>query len=159
MVHVLGVMRRGRFFLFTLFTPSCEGSLDGSRGRERRQQDRSANCESWFHRTSPRCPSLGRPSFIILPRVEQRNLMAVVLREVNLRNCKMQPRKRKSESARTNMQKRKMLQLRQTPLSAAPQVAMEESVNYCLLGDSPVTMGKSLRWLQSSHEPSYIFAS
>src|SRR3989442_12336087 len=40
-----------------------------------------------------------------------------------------------------------------------PSSGHGESVNYCLLGDSPVTMGKSWRWLQSSHEPSYIFAS
>src|SRR6266478_9695527 len=39
------------------------------------------------------------------------------------------------------------------------QVAAEPSVDYYLLGDSPVTMGKSMRRLQSSHEPSYILAS
>jgi len=42
---------------------------------------------------------------------------------------------------------------------AGLQVATEQSVDYCLLGDSPVTMGKSMRRLQSSHEPSYILAS
>jgi hypothetical protein len=41
----------------------------------------------------------------------------------------------------------------------ALQVAVEENVSYCYLSDSPATMSKSLRWLQSSHEPSYIFAS
>jgi hypothetical protein len=43
--------------------------------------------------------------------------------------------------------------------TAALQVAMEEFARYGLFGDSPVTIGKSLRWLQSSQEPSYIFAS
>jgi hypothetical protein len=43
--------------------------------------------------------------------------------------------------------------------TAALQVVMEEIVSYCLLADSPVTMGKVERWLQSSQEPSYIFAS
>jgi len=42
---------------------------------------------------------------------------------------------------------------------AGLHVAAEQSVDYCLLGDSPVTMGKSMRRLQSSHEPSYILAS
>jgi hypothetical protein len=34
-----------------------------------------------------------------------------------------------------------------------------EKYDYYLLGDSPVTIGKFVRWLQSSQEPSYIFAS
>jgi hypothetical protein len=56
--------------------------------------------------------------------------------------------------------KTKMRQPRQAPgKTAAPQVAVAERVDYCLLGDSPVTIGKSWRWLQSSQEPSYIFAS
>ena len=46
-----------------------------------------------------------------------------------------------------------------TGKAAALQVAVEEIVSYCLLGDSPVTMGKVVRWLQSSQDPSYIFAS
>jgi hypothetical protein len=43
--------------------------------------------------------------------------------------------------------------------TAALQVAVEENESYFLLGDSPVTMGKFARRLQSSQDPSYIFAS
>jgi hypothetical protein len=74
------------------------------------------------------------------------------LREVTLQKRK---RKREHENVKTELWRPQ-----QTPeKTAAVQSDVEESVVYCLFGDSPVTMGKSLRWLQSSHEPSYIFAS
>ncbi len=64
-------------------------------------------------------------------------------------------------TAQRKLKKKKMRQCfpgKHWENTAALQVAVEESVDYCLLGESPVTMGKFVRWLQSSQEPSYIFA-
>jgi hypothetical protein len=87
-------------------------------------------------------------SLIILPRTEQQNRPErYALVDVSTGNAKAKY-ENGNAAAPANAGK-----------DWALQVAAEERVDYCSLGDSPVTMGKSLRWLQSSHEPSYIFAS
>src|SRR3989442_12336086 len=103
MVHVLHVMRRcRRFFLFTL-------SRKGSRCRDRRQQNRSAHCESFLHGASPSVVPSVQPetSLIILPRSEQRNRTAVRVARSEHENWKMETRKWKSEIAKRKRKKQK----------------------------------------------------
>ncbi len=84
---------------------------------------------------------------MILPGRERRNRAAGLLLKVSNADEKLE------------IQNWKCGSLGKDPRRLPPSKWPRRKSYYSLLGDSPVTTGKSLRWLQSSQEPSYIFAS